>query len=199
MRRQQCRDEHRSGGRRHIGNRRGQGEGGTPVEQPGELGRRFPVRFPPQVVRDDQPGHQRGQPEQHDQGEPESAEGVAHLPDRARGRAIAAVPNVEQRLNAAVATRARSETDRPHALRRAIMSCRSGGVVSVMALPRPPCPAGPPTGTELVVEGGSVRADQRRARNGAYDRAATSAGGRLAWTGATASRGPGSAARLWIT
>jgi hypothetical protein len=31
-------------------------------------------------MRDYQPGHQRGQPEQHDHGEAESAERIAHLP-----------------------------------------------------------------------------------------------------------------------
>jgi hypothetical protein len=36
-------------------------------------------------VRDDQPRHQRGQPEQHDHGEAESAERIAHLPDGVRG------------------------------------------------------------------------------------------------------------------
>jgi hypothetical protein len=36
-------------------------------------------------VRDDQPGHHRGQPEQHDHGEAESAERTAHLPDGVRG------------------------------------------------------------------------------------------------------------------
>jgi hypothetical protein len=32
-------------------------------------------------MRDDQPGHERGQSEQHDHGESESAECIAHLPD----------------------------------------------------------------------------------------------------------------------
>jgi hypothetical protein len=55
------------------------------LNKPGQLSRCLPIRFFPQVVRDDQPGHQRGQPEQHDHGKPESAERIAHLPDRVRG------------------------------------------------------------------------------------------------------------------
>jgi hypothetical protein len=84
---QQRRGERRSPEEHDIGHRGGQGEGegGAPVEQPGQLGRRVPVRLLPQAVRDDQPGHQRGQPEQHDHGEAERAEGVAHLPDGVGG------------------------------------------------------------------------------------------------------------------